>query len=74
MEAENVVPPMPQAAQIAPHDCYAWNRRHYVSTGEYRATVCGSCDKIIGFRWHSWRKRLRSLFTSVPSLLERGGE
>jgi len=55
-----------QAAQVAPHDCFAWQRRHYLSTADYHATMCGSCDRIIGFRWKSKWQRIRSLFTSEP--------
>lgn len=61
----------PTAATYPEHDCYAWNRAHYLSTPDYHATVCGTCDKIIGFRWRSWTKRLRSLFTSDPDHVTR---
>jgi hypothetical protein len=50
-----------------PHDCYAWQRAHYVSTPLYTATVCGTCDKIIGFRWRNWKDRIWSLFSSEPN-------
>jgi len=63
----------PQAAMIAPHDCYAWQRQHYLSTPEYHATMCGSCGRITGFKWRKIWPRIRSLFTSVP-VTAKGGE
>lgn len=59
-------PDRPEAASYPAHDCYSWQRAHYVSTADYHATVCGTCDKIIGFRWRKWSQRLRSLFSSDP--------
>lgn len=48
------------------HDCFVWNRKHYRLTPDYVLSQCGTCGRITGFRWRSWRLRLRSLFTSEP--------
>jgi len=69
MSASNKPYIEPQAQRAWPeHSCYEWNRQHYISTPEYLATMCGTCNHITGFKWRSPWRRFVSLFTSEPTL------
>jgi hypothetical protein len=60
---------MSQCAKTWPeHSCYEWNRAQYVSSPEYLSTVCGTCGRIIGFKWRRPWRRFVSLFTSDAML------
>jgi hypothetical protein len=64
-----MTPQQEQAQAYPPHDCLAWQRQHYCSRPEYKSTECGTCGRVTGFQWRNWRKRIRSLFTSLPERL-----
>ena len=52
-----------QAYTYPEHDCFGFQRRHYVLTRGYTAETCGTSNRIIGFRWRSIWARIRSLWT-----------
>ena len=57
-----------QACTYLPHDCYAWNAQVYCCSPTYQMSECRVCKRVTGFRWRSWWLRIRSLFTSEPTI------
>jgi len=48
-------------SQIPEHDCNGVNKG-YTNTSDYTLTKCMICDKILEFRWKSFRKRIKGIF------------
>jgi hypothetical protein len=53
-----------QPEQYIPHDCFNWRTIHHHLSENYTYETCGYCDKIIGFRYKSFWKRLKEAFYS----------
>lgn len=52
----------PQAVTIGKHDCEDLRNMVYTNTEHYTMDRCMICERIIKFRWKSWKKRLISIF------------
>ena len=54
---------MAGAAKTYPeHDCWNYTQAHYLIGSEGTAKKCGTCNKILEFRYRSFWKRLWRVF------------
>lgn len=59
-----------QAQTYLPHDCFAWNIRHYHSQPDAQYQSCGYCKRILYFRYRSFWRNFLILFGIEPRTTE----